>query len=552
MDYFTEQKLNIYQPLIYAVIMMMGMFLGFKVYQTTYGHSAPISANFDNKNASLSQINDVLQFVEQHYVDTINSSKLVDDAISEILENLDPHSTYIPPKDMQQVEESLQGNFEGIGIEFFILNDTITVVTPISGGPSEAIGIQSGDRIVEIEDSIVAGIGLSNKDVIDRLRGEKGTLVKVGISRIGLEKVLDFNIKRDKIPLYSVDVGYMLDEEIGYIKINRFSQTTYREFTEKLIQLKESGMKDLVLDLRQNPGGYLTAATNIIDELLSDRRLIVYTEGRTHKRNDYKARRKGMFEQGDLVVLIDQGSASASEILAGAVQDWDRGTILGRRSFGKGLVQDQYQLKNGGLLRLTIARYYTPTGRSIQKHYELGENDDYEKELAQRYDNGEYMNEDSIKSNDEEIFQTSAGRTVYGGGGITPDIFIPLDTSINDEYAIKALSLIPKFSYDYFGKNKLELDNFKSFNDFNNTFSINSKIFSNFKDYLKKEKVNIDKEQLTAHGEIFKTRIKAYIARQIWSNEGFYPILHQMDDEVNKAYRLIKDDQLITDRLSIR
>jgi len=551
MDYNTEKKLNIYQPLIYAFIMIMGMFLGFKVYQTTYGNSVsglPISLN---KNASLSQINDVLQFVEQHYVDTINSSKLVDDAISEILENLDPHSSYIPPKDMKQVAESLQGNFEGIGIEFFIINDTITVVTPISGGPSEAIGIHAGDKIVEIEDTMVAGIGLSNKDVINKLRGEKGSVVKVGISRIGVDKVLDFKIKRDKIPLYSVDVGYMMDEDVGYIKINRFSQTTYREFTEKLIELKEKGMKDMVLDLRQNPGGYLTAATNIIDEFLGDRRLIVYTEGRTHKRNDYKARRKGMFEQGDLVVLIDQGSASASEILAGAVQDWDRGTILGRRSFGKGLVQEQYQLRNGGALRLTVARYYTPTGRSIQKHYEMGKAADYENELAARYDSGEFTNQDSIKYDEGEIFQTSAGRTVYGGGGISPDIFMPIDTSVNEEFSIQALSLVPKFSYDYFGKHQLELDDYKSFDEFNAAFNINANIFNSFKNYLKAEDLSLKDDQLVKHSAIFKTRIKAHIARQIWNNDGFYPVLHQLDEEVIEAYRLIKEEQLITDRLSL-
>jgi len=412
------------------------------------------------------------------------------------------------------------------------------------------LGIQAGDKIIEIKDSVVAGVGISDKDVIALLRGKKGTYVEVGIKRNGVNELLDFNIKRDKIPLYSVDVGYMIDDEVGFIKINRFSQTTYNEFADKLNLLKKEGMKDLVLDLRQNPGGYLTAATNIIDEFLGDRRLIVYTEGRMHKRNDYKARRSGLFENGDLVVLIDQGSASASEILAGAIQDWDRGTIIGRRSFGKGLVQEQYRLKNGGALRLTVARYYTPTGRSIQKPYELGESDDYEDELDERYDSGEFVSADSIDLDESSMYKTSGGRTVYGGGGIMPDVFLPIDTSINDEFSIRAFSLIPKFSYDFFGKNKSNLKNYTSFRDFNEQFDIGNGMYNKFESFLKTEMSTVDRQLLYENEDIFKTRIKAYVGRQLFSNEGFYPILHELDDEVIKAVELIKSGKLITDKLN--
>jgi len=539
-----KKKLIVYQPLIYALVMVLGMIIGFKVYSSL--NKKPVFMSVANNTGSLSQINDIISFVEQRYVDTIDTKNLVDDAIAEILNNLDPHSVYIPPEDMETTTASLEGKFEGIGVEFFILNDTISVITPITGGPSEALGILSGDKIVTIEKDTVAGNGIKNKDVIDKLRGKKGTVVNVGIKRYGMNDLLSFDIKRDKIPLNSVDVGYMIDESVGYIKISKFSETTYNEFADELIELKSNGLKDLIIDLRQNPGGYLVAATNIIDELLGDKRLIVYTEGRNHKRSEYKARRKGIFESGRLVVLIDEGSASASEILAGAIQDWDRGTIVGRRSFGKGLVQEQYRLQNGGALRLTVAEYFTPTGRSIQKPYDIGDNKAYAMELNERYESGELMIEDSIKTVDKKEFKTALGRTVYGGGGITPDVFAPIDTLENNPETIFANSQIASFAYDYYGKNKNEFIGFNSLKAFVENYSVSNNVFNQFLDFLNKEdEKSVAQNTINKNKQLFGTKIKAFFAKQIWKNKGYYSVIQSIDSEVNKAYDLIKEDKLV-------
>lgn len=545
MESEDKKKLLVFQPLMYAFVMMLGMVFGFKLYQSLGSNISLIPVGSSIQSNTLTQINDVLNFVEHNYVDTIDSKDLVSDAIAEILENLDPHSSYIPPEDMKETTETLQGNFEGIGIEFFIIDDTISVITPITGGPSEALGILSGDKIVTIENDTVAGVGITNLDVVKKLRGKKGTKVNIGVNRHGLDDLLNFDIKRDKIPLNSVDVGYMLDEKVGYIKINRFSSTTYNEFTDALIQLKGKGMEDLMIDLRQNPGGYLDAATNIIDELLGDKRLIVFTEGRSHKRKDYSARRKGIFENGRLIVLIDEGSASASEILAGAIQDHDRGTIVGRRSFGKGLVQEQFSLRNGGALRLTVARYYTPSGRSIQKPYKVGETDNYNKELAERYASGELVVEDSIKNENNEAFKTALGRTVYGGGGITPDVFLPMDTLDNDLGTIYANAQIPSFTYNYFSKNRESFSNFESFDEFKTTYDIPESLFDAFFDYLNKGKEAVKREILTKNETVFKTKIKAFIAKQIWKNDGYYPVIKEIDFEIQKAYDLIKNEEMV-------
>jgi len=539
-----QKKLIIFQPLIYALIMVLGMLIGFKVYSSLNGKPAFMSAA--NNTGSLNEINDIISFVEQKYVDTIDTKTLVDDAISEILNNLDPHSVYIPPEDMESTNASLEGKFEGIGIEFYILNDTISVITPITGGPSEALGILSGDKIVTIENDTVAGNGIKNKDVIDRLRGKKGTVVNVGIKRYGANDLLSFNIERDKIPLNSVDVGYMIDEAVGYIKISKFSETTYNEFAEKLIELKGDGLQDLIIDLRQNPGGYLVAATNIIDELLGEKRLIVYTEGRNHKRSEYKARRNGIFENGRLVVLIDEGSASASEILAGAIQDWDRGTIVGRRSFGKGLVQEQYRLKNGGALRLTVAEYFTPAGRSIQKPYDIGDNKAYAMELNERYESGELMVEDSIKTDDNKAYKTALGRTVYGGGGITPDVFTPIDTLENNTETIFANSQIASFTYDYYGKHRDEFTSFNTLTEFVEIYSVSDDVFNQFLSFLnEKDEKTIEQATINKNKKLFGVKIKAFIAKQLWKNEGYYSVIQTIDSEVKKAYSLIKEDKLV-------
>lgn len=383
---------------------------------------------------ALKKLNTFFKYVELAYVDSVNADKMTEDAIKAVLKDLDPHSVYIPKKDLQRKNEPLKGNFEGVGIQFNILHDTITVVSPISGGPSEKLGIRSGDKIIKIEDKTVAGVGFTNKDVADHLRGKKGTKVNVSILRKGENELLDYEITRDKIPIYSVDAVYMAAPKTGYIKLNRFAATTMGEIYEGLDELEDQGMKNLILDLRGNSGGYLNVAIELADQFLDKGKLIVYTEGRSYPRDNTYATSRGRLKKGKLIVLIDEGSASASEIVSGAVQDWDRALVIGRRSFGKGLVQKPFALPDGSGMRLTISRYYTPSGRSIQKPYEGGA-EEYYSDVLNRYEHGELMHKDSIHFPDSLKYNTLVNeRTVYGGGGIMPDFFIPLDTTQGSDY----------------------------------------------------------------------------------------------------------------------
>ncbi|HES59716.1 MAG TPA: S41 family peptidase, partial [Caldithrix sp.] len=415
-----NSKLSIYAPLVLAVVFALGIYLGNLL-------------NFQSKDNKISlksepnKLDLIIDLIESDYVDTVSTSDLIEEAVPYILKNLDPHSIYIPAKDLKQVNEPLEGNFEGIGVQFNLLNDTILVINTISGGPAEKVGLMAGDKIITINDSLFAGKKITNEDVIKNLKGEQGTTVKVGVARIGFDKLLSFEITRNKVPLYSVDVAYMMSEDIGYVKISAFARTTYDEFMQAVNNLHKQGMKKIVLDLRSNTGGYLDAAISIIDEFLEKDKLIVYTEGKARPRYEYKATKNGACLKDELVVLIDSWSASASEIVAGAIQDNDRGTIVGRRSFGKGLVQESSYFRDGSALRLTIARYYTPTGRSIQKSYSKG-NDEYELDLLHRYENGEFESADSTVFADSLKFVTKGGKIVYGGGGIMPDVFVAVDT----------------------------------------------------------------------------------------------------------------------------
>jgi len=398
-------------------------------------------------------------YISNFYVDTINGPKLIENAIVNLLKELDPHSVYIPKDEVKEMNEPLEGNFEGIGIQFNILHDTIYVISPISGGPSEKVGIRAGDRIININDEIVAGKGISNTGVRDRLLGEKGTIVIVSIKRKGVSELLQFTITRDKIPIFSVDAAYIIDKDIAYIKISRFASTTVDEFVEKAKKLKNDGAKSLILDLRDNGGGYLDKAIELADHFLDDKKLIVYTEGMRVPRKENLATINGIYQDGNVIVLIDEGSASASEIVAGAIQDWDRGIIIGRRSFGKGLVQQQLFLPDGSLIRLTVARYHTPTGRVIQKPYDQGL-EEYEKELLTRYQQGELLNKDSINFPDSLKYYTLQNkRIVYGGGGIMPDIFVPLDTTSVSEFYSKMIrtGVLNSFVLDYIDKNRKSL-----------------------------------------------------------------------------------------------
>jgi carboxyl-terminal processing protease len=513
---------NPYAPFIYALILAFGVMLGFIINNITIGKQALLNRNYD-------KVEDIMNYINLKYVDTINRTQLEDKSIEKILSTLDPHSVYIPAKDVGEMNESLEGNFEGVGIEFYIVQDTITVVTAIAGGPSELAGIKAGDRIVKIEDSVVAGIKIKDTNVKQRLRGPKGTKVKVGVLRSGVGKLLSFEISRDKIPLYSIDAAYMATSDIGYIRITSFSANTHEEFVKKMHELLDKGMTKLVIDLRDNPGGYLQAATSIADELISGEKLLVYTKGKAYDRQDYLAGKPGLFEKGDLCILINQGSASASEILSGAIQDWDRGTIIGRTSFGKGLVQEQYELKDGSALRLTIARYYTPSGRCIQRPYDKGSDEYYD----QVYHRG-YVHEDSIISSDTTVYKTAKGRRVYGGGGIRPDIFVPIDTGGESEYFYAVRSFIPEFVYKYSSQHADLLNRFKSEQDFKNNYVVTDQMLSDFYKYATAAGLKNNDARDAKITERVKLNLMAFLARQVWRMDGFYYILNA-DDNVMKA-----------------
>jgi carboxyl-terminal processing protease len=530
-------KPTLYLPVLIAVFLVIGIYIGRQLSYFSDINQA-FYALSQNKKISNNKIDNLLRYIQEEYVDTVNLDSLSDKVVENILEQLDPHSGYIPAKDLASLTEGMEGNFDGIGIEFNILNDTITVVSAISGGPSEALGIQTGDRIVKVDGKNVCGIKITNEDVVKRLRGKKGTQVKVAIKRKSVREILNYTITRDAIPLYSMDVAYMVTPLTGYIKISRFAATTYKEYLEAFNKLKIKGMKSLILDLRGNPGGYLDAATKIADEFLSDGQMIVYTSGKARPKEEYKATINGSFEKGKLCVLIDEGSASASEIIAGAIQDNDRGTIIGRRSFGKGLVQEQSEFGDGSALRLTIARYYTPSGRCIQKPYEIGKQTHYYEEELERYQNGELYHADSIKTNEKEKYKTSKGRVVYGGGGITPDEFIPLDTSgrnkIINEVAYSGL--FNKYAIHYCDNNRAKLkDKYPVFTIYQKEFEIDNMLLNDFESFVAIHKIKGKLPKNQSSLKLIKTQLKALIGRLLFKNEGYYPILLQEDKAIQKA-----------------
>jgi carboxyl-terminal processing protease len=527
---------NKYLPIIFAILLAVGIFIGSRLNISFLPSHTLLSARSNQSN----KISDVINYIQNEYVDTVNSKQLVDISIEQMLQNLDPHSAYIPANELQAANEPLEGNFEGIGIEFHIQQDTIMVVTTISGGPSDMMGILPGDRIVKVDSKNVAGIGITNNDVFQKLRGKEGTKVKISILRRTAPKLIDFNITRGKIPIYSIDVAYMADAKTGYIKVSRFAATTYDEYIEAFEKLKKQGMTQLILDLRGNPGGYLDAATKLADEFLPDKKLIVYTQGKSRPKTVYNATSEGNFETGKVVVMIDRGSASAAEILAGGLQDWDRATIVGTRSFGKGLVQEQTVFPDGSALRLTIARYYTPTGRCIQKSYKGGY-EEYEHEADDRFKNGELENADSIKEADTVKYKTPAGKIVYGGGGIKPDVFVPLDTSDNSEYLndLFRSGFISQYAYDYVDKNRGSLKEFKDFKSYNDQFQINDKLFEEFIEYADKQGVKKNETALKKSEKQIRLQLKAFIARQVFGNDGFIPMLNEDDNTYKKALEVI-------------
>ncbi len=522
-----------FYPFLFAVILASGIFLGYKIQD----RNAAKHKVFYNADTG-SKLDYILRLIDAKYVDSVDQQKLYDDAIAKMLGDLDPHSVYLPPIEMKHEAEIMEGNFEGIGIEFTIQKDTIQVVTPIGGGPSEQAGISAGDKIIKINDTTVAGIKITNEMVMKKLKGPKDSKVKITMLKSGTKKLVTYTIKRDKIPLYSVDAGFMLDKQTGYIKINRFSKTTYQEFYDKLEALDKQGMKRLVLDLRQNPGGFMDQATAIADEFLDGNKTIVYTEGRTMPKTYDKARTAGLFETGKLAVLIDEGSASASEIVSGAIQDWDRGVIIGRRSFGKGLVQQEYELGDGSSVRLTIAKYFTPSGRSIQRPYEDNV-DDYYGDISKRYKDGEAFNQDSIKQDKKEVFKTLIkGRTVYGGGGITPDIYMPLDTSMLNPFVaeVYGLSLLQEFAYNYYAANKNTFAKYTTAAQFSTQYSIDAALYAQFVKYCMEHGVSKSTAPFTEKSRVYlSNKLKAFLAKQSFKSDGFYSITAQEDKMIQRA-----------------
>ncbi len=493
------------------------------------------------------KLSSLLYHIDRMYVDDVDKDKLVDAAIVSMLEELDPHSIYIPKEDLEEVNEPLKGNFEGVGIQFNIVKDTIYVVDAISSGPSERIGIRSGDRIVEIDAENVAGVNFKNSDVMKRLRGKKGTKVNVTILRKGVASPLDFTITRDKIPIYSVEASYMAEPGVGYIKVSRFSATTMKEFREKLTELKAEGMKDLILDLQGNGGGYLRTAIEMADEFLSDRKLIVYTEGRTSPREDTYSTKEGLFEKGRLVLLVDEGSASASEIVSGAIQDWDRGLIIGRRSFGKGLVQRPVMLSDGSAVRLTVSRYYTPSGRSIQKSYEDGV-EAYQREKIERLSKGELTSADSIHAADTVKYFTMNKRVVYGGGGIMPDVFVPIDTTQSSEYfgQLVRKGILNTFALGYVDENRASLlAKYPSADSFRRQFQVSPELAQALQKAATDDGVEPDADGMARSKELIDLRLKALIARDLWNTAAYWQVINAtnpVDRSFQKALESFSDD----------
>jgi carboxyl-terminal processing protease len=542
----SKSSRNPFYPIIIVLLAIIAVF-SWGIYQRLSDN--PTVLNRLNPKSSSNKLSQLVTYIDEYYVDTIQKDQLVDKTIQRVLQDLDPHSYYITKEEMRRMNEPLEGNFDGVGIEFRIIKDTLVVISVVKDGPSEKSGLLAGDRIIEVDSIKVAGVGLTNTDVFEKLRGPADTEVDIKVLRNGNPDTLSFVVTRGKIPIYSVASAYMLDEITGYIKLIRFSKTTQKEFYDASAKLIEEGMKNLVLDLRGNGGGFLNAAIAISDEFLGDNKLIVYTMGKSQPRRDHYATSEGELEHTEIVVLIDQNSASASEIVAGAIQDNDRGIIMGRRSFGKGLVQTQLDLYDKSAIRLTIARYYTPTGRSIQKPY--GDGIDYDEDYYQRYDNGELLEKDSIHVIDSLKFITPKGKVVYGGGGIIPDVFLPMDESFRTPYFSHIIysGTINNFAFDYADTHRDELldkynGNIDPNNNFIDNFKVSDQMFNEFVDFTRENGFDPSKEELEKSGDMIRNRLKALIGRNIWDNDVYYKILNQKDADIKRAVEISEEGEV--------
>ena len=508
-----------------------------------------ISAQYSRSNSASRQQQKLLMvenIVNNLYVDNVDEEKIVENAVRGILENLDPHSSYSTKEETTSSQETMQGSFSGIGIQFNMQKDTLYVVQTIAGGPSEKVGILPGDRFIAVDDSIIAGRKLKNTDIMKRLRGPKGTKVNIKVKRGSNAELLEFRITRDDIPLNSIDAVYMADGKTGYIRLSRFAATSYKEFKDAITKLKKQGMQQLILDLTDNGGGYMQIAAQIANEMLNRGNLIVYTQGRKSSRQNLNADGSGTFRTQKVVVMINQFSASASEILSGAVQDWDRGVVVGRRSFGKGLVQREFLLPDSSSFRLTIARYYTPSGRNIQKPYVKGDREDYDKDIIDRYNHGELQSADSIHFADSLKHTTlRLHRTVYGGGGIMPDVFVPLDTTQYTDYhrRLVAKGIIPQFALRYVDKNRADLKaQYPDAQKFIKEFTVTDEMLNNLVDAGKAEKVDFDKQQFNQSKEMLRTFVKAAIANDLFSTGAYFQIVNEQNDIYKEALSIINDD----------
>ncbi len=522
--------------LLVLVALLTGVSIG-KYLARTPGYAIKT----DNPGEKLSGLIDI---IGNMYVDTVNTADLVEKTIPQLLENLDPHSTYIPAKEMQSVVEEMQGNFSGIGVQFSIQDDTIMIIDVISGGPSARLGILAGDRIVKVDGKTVAGTGITNEEVLKMLRGPKGTKVEVSVQRNGYSNPFNFTITRGEIPVYSVDVSYMIDEKTGFIKVSRFAEQTYEEFNRAMRKLDGEGAEKVILDLRGNPGGVLSVVIRMVNDFLEIGDTILVTQGKSQPKRVFTATARNSWAGKKIIVLIDEFSASASEIFAGALQDNDRGILVGRRSFGKGLVQEQLPFSDGSALRLTISRYYTPSGRSIQKPYDEG-NDQYFSDLIARMNRGEFVAADSIEFADSLKYLTRKGRTVYGGGGIMPDYFVPADTSGRSDYfdRIYEKGLIYQFAFHYSDTHRKELNRFGTAGELEQWLE-KQHVLQSFVSYATAKGVAPDSRGLRASELIIHTQLKAYIARNILGEEGFYPIIRQIDKTLLKALELAHQELL--------
>jgi carboxyl-terminal processing protease len=527
------------KDLFLVFIVFLSVFCGLLLGNLLAGRSNG-SVIFSGKGTP-NKVDELLSIIDGQYVDSVNAKEMTEEMMTDLVLKLDPHSVYIPASDLENVNSELEGSFSGIGVQFNIQNDTVMIVSVISGGPSEKVGLLAGDRIVKVNDSVFVGKKITNEKVMKKLRGPANSKVRLGIRRHGTHEILNYSITRGDIPVNSVDIAYMIEPQVGFIRVSKFAATTYTEFLNAIADLRSKGAKKYIIDLRENSGGFMEQAINMVNEFLPEGRMIVYSQGKSYPRSEAKSDGKGSCINLPLVVLIDEFSASASEIFSGAIQDNDRGLIIGRRSFGKGLVQQQLNLSDGSAVRLTVARYYTPSGRSIQKHYERGKSDDYQMDILNRYKHGEFDNKDSIHVADSLKYKTFGGRTVFGGGGIMPDIFVARDTTEYTPYLNKVINYgyLYQFAFQYTDRNRAKLKSIKNWQLMDNYLD-QQNLLPDFAIFATSKGIAANWKEINISKKIILSQLKAYITRNSLGDTGFFPLLYKDDKTVKRALEQLK------------